>query len=249
MRKIGLAVILLLPRLCLMANAQRLPDNAAPDGYRITLAPNFEKDNFTGDETIQIRVLKPTANLVLNALDIEFQEATISAGGRTQTAKVSVDSVKQMATLSLAKPLAAGPATVHIRYTGILNDQLRGFYLSKANGRKYAVTQFEATDARRAFPGWDEPAYKSTFDISLLIDSGDTAISNGAQLSDTPGPEAGKHTLVLARTPKMSAYLVAMLVGDFVCRSGSADAIAVRVCSTPDKLPLTGFALEAAQQE
>ena len=55
MRKIGLAVILLLPSLCLMANAQRLPDNAAPDGYRITLAPNFEKDNFTGDETIQIR--------------------------------------------------------------------------------------------------------------------------------------------------------------------------------------------------
>ena len=115
MRKIGLPVILLLPSLCLMANAQRLPDNAAPDGYRITLAPNFQKDNFTGDETIQIRVLKPTANLVLNALDIEFQEATISAGGRTQTAKVSVDSVKQMATLSLAKPLAAGPATVHIR--------------------------------------------------------------------------------------------------------------------------------------
>src|SRR5436305_1594574 len=91
--------------------------------------------------------------------------------------------------------------------------------------------------------------YDLWFAPALLIDSGDTAISNGAQLSDKPGPEAGKHTLVFARTPKMSAYLVAMLVGDFVCRSGSADAIAVRVCSTPDKLPLTGFALEAAQQE
>jgi len=77
-----------------------------------------------------------------------------------------------------------------------------------------------------------------------MIDAGDTAISNGAQLSDTPGPEQGKHTLVFARTPKMSSYLVAMLVGDFVCRGGSADGIAVRVCSTPDKLPLTAFALE-----
>ena len=74
----------------------------------------------------------------------------------------------------------------------------------------------EATDARRAFPSCDEPAYKATFDVSLLIDTGDTAISNGAQLSDTPGPEPARHTVVFARTPKMSTYLVAMLVGDFV---------------------------------
>jgi len=154
-----------------------------------------------------------------------------------------------MATLTVPRALPRGTASIQITYTGILNDKLRGFYLSKANGRRYAVTQMEATDARRAFPSWDEPAYKATFDVSLMIDAGDTAISNGAQVSDTPGPESGTHTLVFARTPKMSSYLVAMLVGDFVCRTGTADEIAVRVCSTPDKLPLTGFALEAAQQE
>ena len=107
----------------------------------------------------------------------------------------------------------------------------------------------EATDARRAFPSWDEPAYKATFDISMMIDAGDTAISNGAQVSDTPGPEAGKHTVAFARTQKMSAYLVALLVGDFACRDGSSDGIALRVCSTPDKRALTGFALEAAEQQ
>ena len=99
-----------------------------------------------------------------------------------------------------------GGALIQITYTGILNDKLRGFYLSKANGRRYAVSQMEATDARRAFPSFDEPAYKATFDISLLIDNGDTAISNGAQVSDTPGPEPGKHTVQFAPTPKMSAY-------------------------------------------
>ena len=88
----------------------------------------------------------------------------------------------------MPQPLPAGPATIPITYTGILNDKLRGFYLSKANGRKYAVTQMEATDARRAFPSFDEPTYKATFDISLMIDAGDTAISNGARSPTRRGP-------------------------------------------------------------
>jgi aminopeptidase N len=83
--------------------------------------------------------------------------------------------------------LAAGTAVIDIEYTGTLNSALRGFYLSKANGRNYAVTQMEATDARRAFPSFDEPAYKATFDVSAVVDRGDTAISNGRLLSDVPG--------------------------------------------------------------
>jgi aminopeptidase N len=196
-----------------------------------------------------VTLTAPSATITLNAAEIEFGEVKITAGGQTQTAKVSLDGKNEMATFTVPRAIPQGAATIQVTYTGILNDKLRGFYLSTANGRRYAVTQMEATDARRAFPGWDEPAYKSTFDISLMIDAGDIAISNGKQLSDMPGPEAGKHTLVFAATPKMSAYLVAMLVGDFMCRSGSSDGIDLRVCSTPDKLPLTAFALEAAQQE
>ena len=94
-----------------------------------------------------------------------------------------------MASLAVDKPLPAGPATIQIRYRGILNDELRGFYIGKDDrGRKYAATQLEDTDARRAFPSFDEPTYKATFDVTVVADKGMTVISNGKVVSDTPGP-------------------------------------------------------------
>jgi aminopeptidase N len=231
------------------AAAQRLPQLAVPESYKLSFAPNLDKDNFTGEETIQIRVLKPTSVIVLNAAEINFREASISAGGITQKAKVSLDKDKEMATLALGKPLAAGPATIQIRYSGILNNELRGFYLGKlGDGKKYAATQFEATDARRAFPGFDEPAYKSTFDITVVADKGLTAISNGKILSDTPRPDNGKHTVHFATTPKMSSYLVAMAVGDFEYVEGVADGIPIRVYGPPGSKPYSAYALEIAEQ-
>src|SRR5262249_44943023 len=121
------------------------------------------------------------------------------------------------------------------------------FYLSKGRTRNYAVTQFESTDARRAFPSFDEPAFKATFAVTLTIDRGDTAISNGRIASDKPGPGPAQHTIVFAPTPRMSTYLVAMAVGDFQCREGAADGIPIRICATPDKKQLGRIALESAQ--
>ena len=80
---------------------------------------------------------------------------------------MTLDASRETATFTVPQPIAEGQATIQITYTGILNDKLRGFYISKANGRKYAVSQMEATDARRAFPSFDEPAFKATFDISM----------------------------------------------------------------------------------
>jgi len=229
-----------------LARAQRLPELAAPDNYQLTIDVNLEKENFTGDETIAIHVLKPTSTIVLNAAEITLAEATITAGGKTQTAKVTPDEDKQMATLAFEQPLSAGPATLHIRYTGILNGQLRGLYLSKASNRKYAVSQLENTDARRMYPSFDEPIYKATFDLTAIIDKGDTALSNTKIVSDTPGPGDGKHTVKFATTPKMSSYLVALAVGDWQCAEDTADGIPIRVCGIPDKRPYADFALQAA---
>ncbi len=233
--------LLLLSLLPLSSQAQRLPRNAHPLHYSLALTPDLKAATFSGDETIDLTLNAPSTTITLNAAEITF--LSVKAGA--QTASVTLDAEKEQATFTFPGELS-GNVTLAIHYTGILNDKLRGFYLSKTKARNYAVTQFEPTDARRAFPSFDEPAYKATYDIALTVDSGDTVISNTNQIADTPaGP--GKHTLKFATTPKMSSYLVAFLVGDFKCTTGSADGVPIRGCATPDKVNLTKFAVQSAE--
>ncbi len=229
------------------AQAQRLPTTVLPDHYTLTLTPDLKAATFTGVESIDVTVKEPVSAITLNAAEIEFQSVTVTAGGKQQTAAVTLDAQKQQATFTFPDKLPAGKATLDIHYTGILNNELRGFYLSKGDHRNYAVTQFEPTDARRAFPSFDEPAFKATYSITIVVDTGDTGISNGPIVNDTPGPGAGKHTLKFLTTPKMSTYLVAFLVGDFQCTAGESDGVAIRVCATPDKVALTPYGLDVAK--
>jgi len=231
---------------CCTAVAQRLPGGANPDHYALTVNMNFPNNTYDGDETINLTLTKPSNTITLNAVEIDFHDVTVTAGGQTQTAKVSSDEKNEMATFTVDKQLPAGPATVHIKYTGHLNDKLRGFYLSTYKGRKYEVSQMESTDARVAFPCFDEPAYKATFDISAVVDKGDTAISNGEIVSDTPGP-GDKHTIKFSTSPKMSSYLVALTVGDWKCASDEVDGIKLNVCAVPGKENQTRFALDATK--
>ena len=228
--------------------AQRLPQGVAtPENYKLTFNPNLEKASFEGDEALAIKVFKPTSEITLNAVDIDFHEVTITSAGLTQKAKVTVQKEKEMVVLAVPKQLAAGPATIHATYTGILNSEMRGLYLGKDDqGRKYAATQFEATDARRAYPSFDEPEYKATFDITAVADKGLVAISNYKIASDTPGP-GDKHTVKFATTAKMSSYLAALVVGNFEYIEGSVDDIPIRVYSTPGKKEMGRFALDAAE--
>jgi len=228
--------------------AQRLPELACPINYKLTFAPDFDKNLFAGQESISIEILKPTSEIVLNAAEIDFLSVSVTSAGKTQKAEVSLDKSKQFATLAVGQPLAAGPATIQVHFTGLLNDELRGFYLGKdEKGRKYAVTQFESTDARRAFPSFDEPAYKATFDIAIIADKKHVALSNARTISDKPGPSEGKHTVKFATSAKMSSYLVAIAVGEFEAVEGESDGIPIRVWGTPGKKQISGFALEAAK--
>src|SRR5262245_20364090 len=173
---------------CSPAGAQRLPTTVVPEHYDLAFDVNLTTARFEGVETIKVTLTRPSRRIVLNALDIRFHDVTIAAGALEQKATVALDAATPTAALNVSKEIENGPAEIHISYTGILNDKLRGFYLSKANGRNYAVTQFESTDARRAFPSFDEPAFKATFSVSLTIDQNDTAIANGQLISDTAGP-------------------------------------------------------------
>jgi aminopeptidase N len=229
------------------AFGQRLPTTIVPEHYDLHFSPDLARETFEGDETIQVRLIEPSASITLHAVEIDVRDASVTAAGRTQTATVTHDASAETLTLHVSEAIAAGPASIRIRYAGLLNDKLRGFYISRANGRKYAITQLEATDARRAFPAFDEPAFKATFAISVTVDQGDTAISNGRVIEDRPGPGEHRHTIRFSTSPKMSTYLVAMAVGDFECLAGAADGIPIRVCATPDKVHLGRYALEAAE--
>jgi aminopeptidase N/puromycin-sensitive aminopeptidase len=224
-------------------SAQRLGSSVHPEHYTLALTPDLKAATFAGSETIDIVLDQPTAAITLNAIEIAFQSVTIKAAGQEMTAIVALDEEKQQATFTFPEKVHAGKAELEIQFKGILNNELRGFYLSKTAKRNYAVTQFESTDARRAFPCFDEPAFKATYDLALTLDAADTAISNSAMESDTPAAN-GKHTLRFGTTAKMSTYLLAFLVGDFQCTASEQDGVTVRVCSTPDKLPLTPYALD-----
>jgi aminopeptidase N/puromycin-sensitive aminopeptidase len=258
--------------------AQRLPGGVRPEHYSLTITPDLNAATFAGKETIDVVLDAPSTAITLNAAEIEIVSVKATAAGnwqnpqgdigqttnagvpplsavvrdddssRAQSALVTLDEKKEQATFTFVQALPAGRMRLAIEYKGILNDKLRGFYLSKTKLRRYGVTQFESTDARRAFPSFDEPALKATFDMTLVVDAGNTAISNMKIVSDTAGPVVGKHTVVFAQTPRMSTYLVAFLVGDFKCSEGKSDGVPIRVCATPDKVGLTHFALDSAKQ-
>jgi len=226
--------------------AQRLPDNVIPDSYDLKFEPDLASATFSGDETIHVHLQKSATSIALNSAEIEFKEVWIGSADFKQAASVTKDEKNETVTLTVPNTVPAGPADIHIKFTGILNDKLRGFYLSQTARRRYAVTQFEATDARRAFPSFDEPAYKAVFRVSLVVDKNDTAISNGKIISDTPYGN-NKHVLQFSDSSKMSSYLVAMMVGDFACIQGSADEIPIRVCAVPEKKDLLSYALLSAE--
>ncbi len=119
--------------------AQRLPTDVTPQHYSLTLEPDLKAATFTGKEEIDVTLEKPSNSITLNATQITFQSVTITADGNTQTANVAENKPDQQVTLHVDKEIPAGAATIKIEYTGILNDQLRGFYLSKAAHRNYAM--------------------------------------------------------------------------------------------------------------
>ena len=232
--------------------AFRLPKSVVPTNYAIELTPDLEKFTFSGHVAIEVDVLSPVCEVKINAKELEIADFhAVNAGETRHNGTVSIDHDSEIATISFAGKLGAGKWVLHSTFTGTLNDKLKGFYRSiwtDAQGGKHtiATTQFESTDARRAFPCFDEPEFKATFDVTLIVPEKLTALSNGAIVSTTP-VDGGKKKVNYERTMKMSTYLVCFIVGEFVSSQPVlVNGIEVRVWCVPGKEHMTAFPLAAA---
>jgi aminopeptidase N len=226
----------------------RLPSTVVPSRYAITLAPDLATASFSGEESIDVAVKAPTRDVVLHAVELAIHEATVQVGGESWPAEVRLDEKTETATLHLQRELPAGAAQLRLRWSGKLNDKLRGLYRAESEGRRFAFTQFEATDARRAYPCFDEPAMKARFQITAVVEPGDHAVSNGSVISSRLDKASGKKIVKFSETLPMSSYLVALAVGPLVDVPGPkrAGKPPIHVWTPPGKEKLAGFALREA---
>ena len=234
------------------ADAVVLPANVKPNKYRMTLRPDLETFTFEGEQTVDIDIVVPTARIFLNAAELEINEVTLKRNDDSISARsISLEEDSETAILDFGQTLAQGPAQLDMKFAGVLNDRLVGFYRSEyqdAEGRTrhLATTQFEATDARRAFPCWDEPAQKAVFDVTLVFDENLKAVSNTPIIEES-SPAPGLRSVRFGETPIMSTYLLAFVVGDIVSVEADADdGTTVGVWTTRGKENQAGFALDTS---
>ena len=227
----------------------RLPVHVAPVHYEITLKPDLEIHTFSGEETITIALDKSVNEITLHSKDLEIVSVSLGHSmPKFEVKKISYDSKLETATFVFPKKIARGRHKLHIVFRGILSDNMRGFYKSKyvvdGKERTMATTQFEATDARRCIPCFDEPAHKAVFKVHLVIPDGKTAISNTLPES-IKEHEAGFKIVSFAPTAKMSTYLLAFIVGDFewIEKKTKSDVL-VRIMTVPGKKHQAKFALD-----
>src|SRR3989338_2086054 len=228
----------------------RLEKFIVPERYDIQLKPDLKNFTFEGVETILLTVSRKTRAITLHSKDLEIETAAVLIGRDKVFSKISYNEKRETATFTFSKLIPKGKLKLTIVFTGVLNDKMRGFYRSQYNvGQKeyhMATTQFEATDARRAFPCFDEPAHKSVFHVSLIVEKGKTAISNTLPVSVLEH-EAGYEIIKFSPTPKMSTYLLVFIVGDFeYIEKKSSKGVIMRVYTTPGKKHQAGFALSCA---
>lgn len=229
----------------------RLPRHILPQRYDLRLEPDLSAAAFSGVVTIALTVTQASSTIILNAVDLTIASATlIGADGERCDAGIELDQAMQRCRLTFPRPVAAGECRLTLSFRGQLNDHLRGFYRSTYTdqagvSRTMAATQFEATDARRAFPCWDEPDFKAVFATTLVIDPGLTAVSNTSLVSDSV--ESGKKVMRFADSMKMSTYLVAFIVGQLEATAPRfVGKTPLRLWTVPGKQSLTPFGLEIA---
>jgi aminopeptidase N len=203
----------------------QLPTNVRPLQYTISAQPDAPNLRFSARTDIDIEVLEATDTITLNAADLTFGNVSLGSSDERQGSPlalnprdIAVDAEKQTASFRFARPIAPGRYLLTINYSGKINTQAAGLFAldyPTAQGQKRAIyTQFEAPDARRFFPGWDEPQFRTPYNLTLTIPSDQMAISNMPQAGVQTRPD-GMKSVTFQTTPAMSSYLLFLGVGDF----------------------------------
>ncbi len=220
--------------------------NVRPRNYTIEFEPDFSGFTFKGVEKITMDIAEQTDAIILHAADLHIH----SCRSGKQTLKFKLDEKEEKLIISLPKK-SDGQLIIDITFTGKLNDKLIGFYRSEYKddsgaARFLATTQFEAADARRAFPCIDEPRAKATFDITLIVDKQHTAISNMPIQKEYEKND--KKVVIFAQSPIMSTYLLYMGVGEFEYIAGKYKKVDVRIVTTKGKKEQGALALDLTKK-
>ncbi len=225
----------------------QLPTNIMPETYDLKLNVTPETQQFSGEARVQAVVKKETDKIVLNAADMDISEVRLNDAVVPQN-QIHFDQEKQILTIDAGKALPLGPLSLGFRYSAKLNQNLKGLYLSRArhNGKEenYAFSQFEAADARRMFPSWDEPFFKAKFKLTVTAPKDLSIVSNMPDLSRAEN--GSLQTVSFAESPKMSTYLLALAVARLDSKSKMAGKTLVRVWARPEDMGQVDFALNEA---
>src|SRR6476620_6194508 len=232
----------------------QLPRTAVPHHYAITLTPHADRLVFNSTVAIDLDVVQPTRTLVLNAADLKLASATLTPakGGAALTARIALDEQAQTATLTFPSELTNGAYRLDIRYSGKINTQANGLFAldyknKEGKDARSLFTQFEAADARRFVPSWDEPDYKATWDLTAMVPANQMAVSNmPAAASRSAG--AGLKEVRFQTTPIMSSYLLFFASGDFDRVTKQAGGREVGIVTSRGNGDKAGTALDAEAQ-
>jgi aminopeptidase N len=230
------------------ATPGKLPKTVVPTHYAIDLKLDLDKLVIAGSEVVDIEVAKSTDTVILNAVNMTIEAAILDAdaGG---SGSIALDARAQTATLTFPQTIAAGAHKLRLDFTAQINKFGRGLYLvdypTDAGRKRMISTQLEPADARRIFPGWDEPAFKASFELSVTVPQAYLAVSNMPVAHEEPAGDEGKR-VAFQPTPKMSSYLFVLAAGELERLAGEADGISVGVVTTRGKGAQAHYALDSA---
>jgi aminopeptidase N len=226
----------------------KLPKQVVPAEYAIRIVPNVDKLTFAGSETVKLNVRSPVRQLVLNALEMEIASAMLDGKALPKSA-IKIDQKQELLTITLPSELAAGDHTLALDFSGKINAQGQGLfyapYQEEGSGAQKIVlgTQFEATDARRFFPCWDEPSFRARFQLTAVVPENWLAVSNMPVEKETK-VENGKEVR-FAMTPSMASYLNVFVAGELDLIETQVAGVQIRVIATKGKAEWGRYALES----